>query len=199
MNISRRCFLQTVSAGIAVTTLPISVAVATPEIIRKGDWFLNSLTNKISYTGNAPISVLEMHRAVSTLFEEPELITENLPCYRLTDNMIDFDDKWSLADDTFEHLSHGSVKNGEDLWLGINVLGHPEKGYNIHRDDYSSKRVFSKRDSQLLKIEHDVGSIVITAGPGQEPYWFATDVLNSAVLRPPGIIALPFMPTINHY
>lgn len=88
----RRTFLTGVAAA-AVTPATASA----PTIA--ADWMIDHTTKTIMYTGESKISVLEMHRKIQDLWNEPENIAEPNPTIRLADDRIEITGEYRFARD----------------------------------------------------------------------------------------------------
>ena len=151
MKVSRRQFLKTLAAGTFAVATGIGltdVVKALPEApnpttFNTGKFIIDTAEKTIRFVGDGDISVLQLHRWLMDLWDEPHMLEHSIPTARVTDHIIQMENDWKLAPNTYEHLHDGSLKTCEgDIYSNIVTLG----------DDIV--------DTQEIEIVQDGGRIV---------------------------------------
>jgi hypothetical protein len=136
--LNRRQFLATTGSAIVVASVPLKLAALVIQedmIFKHGNFIFNQTKKTIEYVGTDVIRVNDLSRAISNAFDQEELMMEPQATVRITPQYIEIVDGWKINDDSMNKVYDGSVKNGDDHWQGITVLGHAEDSqFHIYRD-----------------------------------------------------------------
>lgn len=131
----RRSFVK-VLAALFVAPKAIATSLTAPKCITSD--FILSADHTIHYVGSSECtySVLELHRFLHDLADEdprtgnPHLnILEPAPSLRHTDTYIELVDGWSITDQTADHLTDGTLKTKDGIWMYCTTI--PQKKLKI--------------------------------------------------------------------
>ena len=83
-----------------------------------GEFMINFRTKKISRTDKPSQgrTVLEFHRALSSVLDAPECMPYPQPTLRLTDHLFKVINGYEISEEVFPTLSAGAITQGDDLW-----------------------------------------------------------------------------------
>ena len=87
------------------------------NIIIGPDWTIDRSTKTIEYTGSdSTISVLDLHRWLQSLYDDPDMMEHGTPSVRHTDNFIELRDGLKVSDASIPRLTAGALKQGDEYF-----------------------------------------------------------------------------------
>jgi hypothetical protein len=112
-----------------------------PEIIERAStplpvWKIDTISKTISYVGKSDepaFTVLEFHRYLSRLMDQPEMMDLEVPTERITDNMVNLVNGWRIDATAAEHITDGSIVDMENnnIWTSVTNIPN-DKHFRIH-------------------------------------------------------------------
>lgn len=118
----RRSFIRQVLGAGSLALLPTPLLkVSTPTPWTLEPWAVDPASKVISWTGasDQSFTVLELHRYLMDLFDEPDMLCEEPPTMRSTDTVIEVIHGWTITPESMEHLHGGSLKIEGDVYSSI--------------------------------------------------------------------------------
>jgi len=73
---------------------------------------------------NSPMTLLELHRELSDLFDGYDLITHEMPTMRITDLMFELNKSWKIQPRSWRNLSEGSILTEDGILSDMTLDQH---------------------------------------------------------------------------
>jgi hypothetical protein len=141
-KVSRRTFLKTLAAGTftiatgigfgqlgrgALSTIPITTG------IRDGDWIIDTAKRTISYNGKGnSCTIMELYRSLMERWDDMDLIVEEIPMSRITDQIYELTNEWRIPDVSVQFLKGGSLSDQYgNLWSHFVTVGEIDEGSRL--------------------------------------------------------------------
>jgi hypothetical protein len=159
-ELNRRNFLITASAGFALAATGLPAFGSGRK--RVGNWIYDFDTYTIGYSGPAnKISGQSMYSQFKDAWmNDPDLRCYSFPCMAVTREMFLFDTDWRLEDSVMPHIVDASIRNGDDVWQGVKILGSWTDDFRLHRDELPNP-VISKEESFCYKAEEETNKLTL--------------------------------------
>lgn len=195
---NRRGFLKSVTTGMALSAIPVSVLGFVTTNVTKDFLSFDIDRKTISWVANTEkrITVNDLYTTMKKLWKnEDDLIRYSFPIIANTPEYVEMVDDWSLDDTMLDHLYGGSILNKEETWLGVSLIGYPVKkdmSVFLYRDD---KPKGIKVHTNNFLIKDSIGIKRLTIKQVNTAYNYSH--IDTYINKYKGTTHLPFLPSTN--